>query len=193
MSLSTIFLEHPLNPLELNLDLDERLRRYQLKNQVPNMAQQSDYQAVYESCDQVITPPPSKLKQHFERFTNLCITHLNKIIVLSLTLFVFCFATSAYVVYLEPMIYNGPNHLQELADLKSSQAVPEHSTAELESSTAVPESILVAPKSSTAMSESSTAVLESSPVAPESITAVLDSSTTVNEGGADGPKLSSLN
>lgn len=150
------------------------------------MAQQSDYQAVYESCDQVITPPPSKLKQLFERFTNLCMTHLNKIIVLSLTLFVFCFASSAYVVYLEPMIYNGPNHLQELADLKSSQAVTERSTA-------VPESILVAPKSSTAMSESSTAVLESSPVAPESITAVLDSSTTVNEGGVDGPKLSSLN
>lgn len=172
MSLSTIFLEHPLNPLELNLDLDERLRRYQLKNQVPNMAQQSDYQAVYESCDQVITPPPSKLKQHFERFTNLCMTHLNKIIGLSLTLFVFCFATSAYVVYLEPMIYNGPNHLQELADLKSSQAVTELSTA-------VPESSLVAPKSSTAVSESSTAL-------PESSSAVL-------EGGADGPKLSSLN
>lgn len=165
MSLSTIFLEHPLNPLELNLDLDERLRRYQLKNQVPNMAQQSDYQAVYESCDQVITPPPSKLKQHFERFTNLCMTHLNKIIALSLTLFVFCFATSAYVVYLEPMIYNGPNHLQELADLKSSQAVPEHSTA-------LPDSIPVAPKSSTAVSESSTAE---------------------SEGGVDGPKLSSLN
>lgn len=157
MSLSTIFLEHPLNPLELNLDLDERLRRYQLKNQVPNMAQQSDYQAVYESCDQV-TPPPSKLKQHFERFTNLCMTHLNKIIALSLTLFVFCFATSAYVVYLEPMLYNVPNHLQELADLKSSQAVTERSTA-------LPESSLVAPKSSTAESE----------------------------GGADGPKLSSLN
>lgn len=165
MSLSTIFLEHPLNPLELNLDLDERLRRYQLKNQVPNMAQQSDYQAVYESCDQVITPPPNKLKQHFERFTNLCMTHLNKIIVLSLTLFVFCFATSAYVVYLEPMIYNGPNHLQELADLKSSQAITEHSTA-------VPESI---------------------PVAPESITAVLESSTAKSVGGADDPKLSSLN
>lgn len=165
MSLSTIFLEHPLNPLELNLDLDERLRRYQLKNQVPNMAQQSDYQAVFESCDQVITPPPSKLKQHFELFTNLCMAHLNKIIALSLTLFVFCFATSAYVVYLEPMIYNGPNHLQELADLKSSQAITEHSTA----------------------------VPESSPVAPKSITAVLESSTTVNEGGADGPKLSSLN
>lgn len=165
MSLSTIFLEHPLNPLELNLDLDERLRRYQLKNQVPNMAQQSDYQAVYESCDQVITPPPSKLKQHFERFTNLCMTHLNKIIVLSLTLFVFCFATSAYVVYLEPMIYNGPNHLQELADLKSSQAVPEHSTA-------LPDSIPVAPKSSTAVSESSTAK---------------------SECGANDPKLSSLN
>lgn len=172
MSLSTIFLEHPLNPLELNLDLDERLRRYQLKNQVPNMAQQSDYQAVYESCDQVITPPPSKLKQHFERFTNLCMTHLNKIIGLSLTLFVFCFATSAYVVYLEPMIYNGPNHLQELADLKSSQAVPERSTA-------LPDSIPVAPKSSTAVSESSTAVLESS--------------TAESEGGVDGPKLSSLN
>lgn len=172
MSLSTIFLEHPLNPLELNLDLDERLRRYQLKNQVPNMAQQSDYQAVYESCDQVITPPPSKLKQHFERFTNLCITHLNKIIALSLTLFVFCFATSAYVVYLEPIIYNGPNHLQELADLKSSQAVPEHSTA-------VPESIPVTPKSSTAVSESSTAVLESS--------------TAKSECGANDPKLSSLN
>lgn len=165
MSLSTIFLEHPLNPLELNLDLDERLRRYQLKNQVPNMAQQSDYQAVYESCDQVITPPPSKLKQHFERFTNLCMTHLNKIIALSLTLFVFCFATSAYVVYLEPMIYNGPNHLQELADLKSSQAVPEHSTA-------LPDSIPVAPKSSTAVSESSTAK---------------------SECGANDPKLSSLN
>lgn len=165
MSLSTIFLEHPLNPLELNLDLDERLRRYQLKNQVPNMAQQSDYQAVYESCDQVITPPPSKLKQHFERFTNLCMTHLNKIIGLSLTLFVFCFAISAYVVYLEPMIYNGPNHLQELADLKSSQAITELSTA-------LPESITEAPKSSTAVSESS---------------------TTVNEGGADDPKLSSLN
>lgn len=165
MSLSTIFLEHPLNPLELNLDLDERLRRYQLKNQVPNMAQQSDYQAVYESCDQVITPPPSKLKQHFERFTNLCMTHLNKIIVLSLILFVFCFASSAYVVYLEPMIYNGPNHLQELADLKSSQAITEHSTA-------VPESSLVAPKSSTAVSESSTAK---------------------SECGANDPKLSSLN
>lgn len=165
MSLSTIFLEHPLNPLELNLDLDERLRRYQLKNQVPNMAQQSDYQAVYESCDQVITPPPSKLKHHFERFTNLCMTHLNKIIVLSLTLFVFCFATSAYVVYLEPMIYNGPNHLQELADLKSSQAVPELSTA----------------------------LPESSPVAPESITAVLESSTAKSECGANDPKLSSLN
>lgn len=165
MSLSTIFLEHPLNPLELNLDLDERLRRYQLKNQVPNMAQQSDYQAVYESCDQVITPPPSKLKQHFERFTNLCMAHLNKIIALSLTLFVFCFATSAYVVYLEPMIYNGPNHLQELADLKSSQAVPEHSTA-------LPDSIPVAPKSSTAVSESSTAK---------------------SECGANDPKLSSLN
>lgn len=172
MSLSTIFLEHPLNPLELNLDLDERLRRYQLKNQVPNMAQQSDYQAVYESCDQVITPPPSKLKQHFELFTNLCMTHLNKIIVLSLILFVFCFASSAYVVYLEPMIYNGPNHLQELADLKSSQAVPEHSTA-------VPESIPVTPKSSTAVSESSTAVLESS--------------TAKSECGANDPKLSSLN
>ncbi len=158
MSLSTIFLEHPLNPLELNLDLDERLRRYQLKNQVPNMAQHSDYQAVYESCDQVITPPPSKLKQHFERFTNLCMTHLNKIIVLSLTLFVFCFATSAYVVYLEPMLYNVPNHLQELADRKSSQAVTERSTA-------LPDSI---------------------PVAPNSSSAVL-------EGGADGPKLSSLN
>lgn len=143
------------------------------------MAQQSDYQAVYESCDQVITPPPSKLKQHFERFTNLCMTHLNKIIGLSLTLFVFCFASSAYVVYLEPMIYNGPNHLQELADLKSSQAVTELSTA--------------VPESSAAVSESSTAVPESSPVAPESITAVLDSSTTVNDGGADGPKLSSLN
>lgn len=165
MSLSTIFLEHPLNPLELNLDLDERLRRYQLKNQVPNMAQQSDYQAVYESCDQVTPPPPSKLKQHFERFTNLCMTHLNKIIALSLTLFVFCFATSAYVVYLEPVLYNGPNHLQELADLKSSQAVPEHSTAVLESS-------LVAPKSSTAVSESSTAK---------------------SECGANDPKLSSLN
>ena len=165
MSLSTIFLEHPLNPLELNLDLDERLRRYQLKNQVPNMAQQSDYQAVYESCDQVIAPPPSKLKQHFERFTNLCMAHLNKIIALSLTLFVFCFATSAYVVYLEPMIYNGPNHLQELADLKSSQAVPEHSTA-------LPDSIPVAPKSSTAVSESSTAK---------------------SECGANDPKLSSLN
>lgn len=165
MSLATIFLEHPLNPLELNLDLDERLRRYQLKNQVPNMAQQSDYQAVYESCDQPITPPPSKLKQHFERFTNLCMTHLNKIIGLSLILFVFCFATSAYVVYLEPMLYNVPNHLQELADLKSSQAVPERSTAMPEVSTAVPDSILVAPKSSSA----------------------------VLEGGADGPKLSSLN
>ena len=129
------------------------------------MAQQSDYQAVYESCDQVITPPPSKLKQHFERFTNLCMTHLNKIIVLSLTLFVFCFATSAYVVYLEPMIYNGPNHLQELADLKSSQAITEHSTA-------VPESSLVAPKSSTAVSESSTAK---------------------SECGANDPKLSLLN
>lgn len=165
MSLSTIFLEHPLNPLELNLDLDERLRRYQLKNQVPNMAQQSDYQAVYESCDQVITPPPSKLKQHFERFTNLCMAHLNKIIALSLTLFVFCFATSAYVVYLEPIIYNGPNHLQELADLKSSQAITELSTA-------LPESSLVAPKSSTAVSESSTAK---------------------SECGANDPKLSSLN
>lgn len=165
MSLATIFLEHPLNPLELNLDLDERLRRYQLKNQVPNMAQQSDYQAVYESCDQVITPPPSKLKQLFERFTNLCMTHLNKIIVLSLILFVFCFATSAYVVYLEPMIYNGPNHLQELADLKSSQAITELSTA-------VPESSLVAPKSSTAVSESSAAK---------------------SECGANDPKLSSLN
>ena len=172
MSLSTIFLEHPLNPLELNLDLDERLRRYQLKNQVPNMAQQSDYQAVYESCDQVITPPPSKLKQHFERFTNLCMTHLNKIIGLSLTLFVFCFAISAYVVYLEPMIYNGPNHLQELADLKSSQAITEHSIAVLES-------IPVTPKSSTAVSESSTAVLESS--------------TAKSECGANDPKLSSLN
>lgn len=129
------------------------------------MAQQSDYQAVYESCDQVITPPPSKLKQHFERFTNLCMAHLNKIIALSLTLFVFCFATSAYVVYLEPMIYNGPNHLQELADLKSSQAVPEHSTA-------LPDSIPVAPKSSTAVSESSTAK---------------------SECGANDPKLSSLN
>lgn len=165
MSLSTIFLEHPLNPLELNLDLDERLRRYQLKNQVPNMAQQSDYQAIYESCDQVITPPPSKLKQHFERFTNLCMTHLNKIIALSLILFVFCFATSAYVVYLEPMIYNGPNHLQELADLKSSQAITELSTA-------LPESITEAPKSSTAVSESSTAK---------------------SECGANDPKLSSLN
>lgn len=165
MSLSTIFLEHPLNPLELNLDLDERLRRYQLKNQVPNMALQSDYQAVYESCDQVITPPPSKLKQHFERFTNLCMTHLNKIIALSLILFVFCFAISAYVVYLEPMIYNGPNHLQELADLKSSQAITEHSTA-------LPESSLVATKSSTAVSESSTAK---------------------SECGANDPKLSSLN
>ena len=165
MSLSTIFLEHPLNPLELNLDLDERLRRYQLKNQVPNMAQQSDYQAVYESCDQVITPPPSKLKQHFERFTNLCMAHLNKIIALSLTLFVFCFATSAYVVYLEPMIYNGPNHLQELADLKSSQAITELSTA--------------VPESSAAVSESSTAVSESS--------------TAKSECGANDPKLSSLN
>ena len=164
MSLATIFLEHPLNPLELNLDLDERLRRYQLKNQVPNMAQQSEYQAVYESCNQPITPPPSKLKQHFERFTNLCMTHLNKIIALSLILFVFCFATSAYVVYLEPMLYNVPNHLQELADLKSSQAVNERSTA-------VPESIPVPPKSSTAVRESSTAE---------------------SEGGADGPKLSSL-
>lgn len=164
MSLSTIFLEHPLNPLELNLDLDERLRRYQLKNQVPNMAQQSDYQAVYESCDQV-TPPPSNLKQHFERFTNLCITHLNKIIALSLTLFVFCFATSAYVVYLEPMLYNVPNHLQELADLKSSQAVPELSAA----------------------------LPESSPVAPKSSTAVSESSTAKSECGANGPKLSSLN
>ena len=122
------------------------------------MAQQSEYQAVYESCDQPITPPPSKLKQHFERFTNLCMSHLNKIIGLSLTLFVFCFATSAYVVYLEPMIYNGPNHLQELADLKSSQAVTERSTAVTEHSTALPES-----------------------------------SSTVLEGGADGPKLSSLN
>ena len=158
MSLATIFLEHPLNPLELNLDLDERLRLYQLKNQVPNMAQQSEYQAVYESCNQPITPPPSKLKQHFERFTNLCMAHLNKIIALSLTLFVFCFATSAYVVYLEPMIYNGPNHLQELADLKSSQAVTERSTA----------------------------MPENSPVAPES-------SIAKSEGGADGPKLSSLN
>ena len=165
MSLSTIFLERPLNPLELNLDLDERLRRYQLKNQVPNMAQQSDYQAVYESCDQVITPPPSKLKQHFERFTNLCMTHLNKIIGLSLTLFVFCFAISAYVVYLEPMIYNGPNHLQELADLKSSQAITELSTA--------------VPESSAAVSESSTAVSESS--------------TAKSECGANDPKLSSLN
>lgn len=136
------------------------------------MAQQSDYQAVYESCDQVITPPPSKLKQLFERFTNLCMTHLNKIIGLSLTLFVFCFAISAYVVYLEPMLYNVPNHLQELADLKSSQAVPERSTA-------LPDSIPVAPKSSTAVSESSTAVLESS--------------TAESEGGVDGPKLSSLN
>ena len=165
MSLSTIFLEHPLNPLELNLDLDERLRRYQLKNQVPNMAQQSDYQAVYESCDQVITPPPSKLKQLFERFTNLCMTHLNKIIVLSLTLFVFCFAISAYVVYLEPMIYNGPNHLQELADLKSSQAITEHSIA----------------------------VLESIPVTHKSSTAVSESSTAKSECGANDPKLSSLN
>ena len=165
MSLSTIFLERPLNPLELNLDLDERLRRYQLKNQVPNMAQQSDYQAVYESCDQVITPPPSKLKQHFERFTNLCMAHLNKIIALSLTLFVFCFASSAYVVYLEPMIYNGPNHLQELADLKSSQAITELSTA--------------VPESSAAVSESSTAVSESS--------------TAKSECGANDPKLSSLN
>lgn len=172
MSLSTIFLEHPLNPLELNLDLDERLRLYQLKNHVPNMAQQSEYQAVYESCNQPITPPPSKLKQHFERFTNLCITHLNKIIALSLTLFVFCFATSAYVVYLEPMLYNVPNHLQELADLKSSQAVTERST--------------VVPESSLAMSKSSTAVPENSPVAPKSSSAVL-------EDGADGPKLSSLN
>ena len=172
MSLATIFLEHPLNPLELNLDLDERLRRYQLKNQVPNMAQQSDYQAVYESCDQVITPPPSKLKQHFERFTNLCMAHLNKIIALSLTLFIFCFATSAYVVYLEPMIYNGPNHLQELADLKSSQAVSERSTA--------------VPEGSSALLKSSTAVPENSPVAPES-------SIAKSEGGADGPKLSSLN
>ena len=192
MSLSTIFLEHPLNPLELNLDLDERLRRYQLKNQVPNMAQQSDYQAVYESCDQV-TPPPSKLKQHFERFTNLCMTHLNKIIALSLTLFVFCFATSAYVVYLEPMIYNGPNHLQELADLKSSQAVPEHSTA-------VPESSLAMRESNSAINESSTAVPESSLVAPKSSTAVSESSTAVPESstaksecGANDPKLSSLN
>lgn len=179
MSLATIFLEHPLNPLELNLDLDERLRRYQLKNQVPNMAQHSDYQAVYESCDQPITPPPSKLKQHFERFTNLCMAHLNKIIALSLTLFVFCFATSAYVVYLEPMIYNGPNHLQELADLKSSQAVTERSTA--------------LPESSTAVSKSSTAVPENSPVAPKSSTAVPESSSAVLEDGADGPKLSSLN
>lgn len=193
MSLSTIFLEHPLNPLELNLDLDERLRRYQLKNQVPNMAQQSDYQAIYESCDQVITPPPSKLKQHFERFTNLCMTHLNKIIALSLTLFVFCFATSAYVVYLEPMIYNGPNHLQELADLKSSQAVPEHSTA-------VPESSLAMRESNSAINESSTAVPESSLVAPKSSTAVSESSTAVPESstaksecGANDPKLSSLN
>lgn len=186
MSLATIFLEHPLNPLELNLDLDERLRRYQLKNQVPNMAQHSDYQAVYESCDQPITPPPSKLKQYFERFTNLCMAHLNKIIALSLILFVFCFATSAYVVYLEPMIYNGPNHLQELADLKSSQAITEHSTA-------MPENSLAVSESSSAINEISTAVPESSPVAPESITAVLESSTTVNEGGADGPKLSSLN
>lgn len=129
------------------------------------MAQQSDYQAVYESCDQVITPPPSKLKQHFECFTNLCMTHLNKIIGLSLILFVFCFATSAYVVYLEPMIYNGPNHLQELADLKSSQAITELSTA-------LPESITEAPKSSTAVSESSTAK---------------------SECGANDPKLSSLN
>ena len=193
MSLSTIFLEHPLNPLELNLDLDERLRRYQLKNQVPNMAQQSDYQAVYESCDQVITPPPSKLKQLFERFTNLCMTHLNKIIVLSLTLFVFCFASSAYVVYLEPMIYNGPNHLQELADLKSSQAVTEHSTA-------VPESSLAMRESNSAINESSTAVPESSLVAPKSSTAVSESSTAVPESstaksecGANDPKLSSLN
>ena len=129
------------------------------------MAQQSDYQAVYESCDQVITPPPSKLKQHFERFTNLCMAHLNKIIALSLTLFVFCFATSAYVVYLEPMIYNGPNHLQELADLKSSQAITELSTA--------------VPESSAAVSESSTAVSESS--------------TAKSECGANDPKLSSLN
>lgn len=128
------------------------------------MAQQSDYQAVYESCDQV-TPPPSNLKQHFERFTNLCITHLNKIIALSLTLFVFCFATSAYVVYLEPMLYNVPNHLQELADLKSSQAVPELSAA----------------------------LPESSPVAPKSSTAVSESSTAKSECGANGPKLSSLN
>lgn len=172
MSLSTIFLEHPLNPLELNLDLDERLRRYQLKNQVPNMALQSDYQAVYESCDQVTPPPPGKLKQHFERFTNLCMTHLNKIIGLSLILFVFCFATSAYVVYLDPMLYNVPNHLQELADRKSSQAVTERSTA-------VPESSPVTPKSSTAVTERSSAVPESS--------------STVLEGGADGPKLSSLN
>lgn len=186
MSLATIFLEHPLNPLELNLDLDERLRLYQLKNQVPNMAQQSEYQAVYESCNQPITPPPSKLKQHFERFTNLCMTHLNKIIALSLILFVFCFATSAYVVYLEPMLYNVPNHLQELADLKSSQAVterstavPENSLAVSESSTAVPENIPLAPKNSTAMPENS-------PVAPKS-------SIAKSEGGADGPKLSSLN
>ena len=186
MSLSTIFLEHPLNPLELNLDLDERLRRYQLKNQVPNMAQQSDYQAVYESCDQVITPPPSKLKQHFERFTNLCMTHLNKIIGLSLTLFVFCFASSAYVVYLEPMIYNGPNHLQELADLKSSQAITEHSTA-------VPESSLAMSESNSAINESSTAAPESSLVAPKSSTAVSESSTAKSECGANDPKLSSLN
>lgn len=179
MSLATIFLEHPLNPLELNLDLDERLRRYQLKNQVPNMAQQSDYQAVYESCNQPITPPPSKLKQHFERFTNLCMTHLNKIIGLSLTLFVFCFATSAYVVYLEPMLYNVPNHLQELADLKSSQAVTEHSTT--------------MPENSLALSKSSTAMPENSPVAPKSSTAVSESSSAVLEDGADGPKLSSLN
>lgn len=172
MSLATIFLEHPLNPLELNLDLDERLRRYQLKNQVPNMAQQSDYQAVYESCDQPITPPPSKLKQHFERFTNLCMTHLNKIIGLSLILFVFCFATSAYVVYLEPMLYNVPNHLQELADRKISQAVTERSTA--------------VPESSSALLKSSSTVLKSS-------STVLESSSTVLEGGADGPKLSSLN
>lgn len=171
MSLSTIFLEHPLNPLELNLDLDERLRLYQLKHQVPNMALQSDYQAVYESCDQPIAPQ-SKLKQQFERFTNLCMAHLNKIIVLSLILFVFCFATSAYVVYLEPVLYNVPNHLQELADLKSSQAVPEGSTAVLESSAAV--------------SESSTAM-------PEGSTAMLESSAAVIEGSADGPKLSSLN
>lgn len=41
MSLSSIFKEKPYNPLEHNLDLDERIERYKKTHIIPNMDTQS--------------------------------------------------------------------------------------------------------------------------------------------------------